>query len=98
MKDFTTVQHIIKAVSANTGISVDDITSNSRKGHIVRAKQMVMWISRYYTSATYHTIAKALHMKTHANVIIGVRAMDDFCWVDKAYGMQLHDFAKSITK
>jgi chromosomal replication initiation ATPase DnaA len=96
MKDSTLVKQVISAVSANTGISTEAILSGRRQAHIVKAKQMVMWICQYYTRATTTTIARELQLKNHATVLWGTKQIDNIIYFDKAFGLQMHEFAKSI--
>lgn len=96
MKDSMLVKQVISAVSANTGISTEAILSGRRQAHIVKAKQMVMWICQYYTRATTTTIARELQLKNHATVLWGTKQIDNIIYFDKAFGLQMHEFAKSI--
>ncbi len=98
MKDSMLVKQVIAAVSANTGISTEDILSGRRKGHIIKAKQMVMWVCQYYTRATTSTIAKELNLKNHATVLWGTKQIDNIIYFDKAFGIQMHEFAKNALK
>jgi chromosomal replication initiation ATPase DnaA len=98
MKDVTMVQQVIKEVSMNTGISIEDIISGRRQAHIVKAKQMVMWVCQYYTRATTTTIARELNLKNHATVLWGTKQIDNIMYFDKAFGLQMHEFAKNAVK
>jgi chromosomal replication initiation ATPase DnaA len=98
MKDVTLVQQVIREVSNNTGISIEDITGGRRHGNIVRAKQMVMWVCQYYTRATTTTIAQELKLRNHATVLWGTKQIDNIIYFDKAFGLQMHEFAKNAVK
>lgn len=98
MKDLMTVKKVITAVSVNTGISIEEILSGRRQGHIVKAKQMVMWVCQYYTRATTTNIARELNLKNHATVLWGTKQIDNIIYFDKAFGLQMHEFAKNTVK
>lgn len=96
MQSTTKIYQIVEAVSVFTNVSVSDILSNSREGRIVKARHIIMWISRYYTKTSLQTIASVLNCKRHATVIHGAKQIDDYFYTDKAFGAELKQFAQQF--
>ena len=68
-----TVARIVREVSEATGIAPKDIYGPSRKRHIVRARQLVMYAARNNTDMSMQQIGDALR-RDHSTVFYGIRA------------------------
>ena len=66
---------IVDEVSGTTGISIIDIIGNSRERHIVRARQLVMFIARR-EGMTLTSIGSYLR-RDHTTVIHGIRTEEN---------------------
>jgi hypothetical protein len=60
---------ILSEVSADTGISISNIISKSRKPEIVKARALLSYMCRYKLSMTYNYIASKLNIISHASVM-----------------------------
>jgi len=72
------IEAIIATVSQEIGVSVSDILSRSRKAHIVNARQISMWVSRWNTQTPLQVIARLHGCTNHANVIHACNQVDSF--------------------
>ena len=63
------INQILQIVSKNTGFSVSEIRSSSRKAPLVQARQLSMDICRWNTKSTLLQIAIAHGRDNHATVI-----------------------------
>jgi chromosomal replication initiation ATPase DnaA len=64
-----TVQQIQQIVSNVTKISIEDITSQTRKANIVQSRHLSMHFSRWYTNLPMKKIAKLHGKDNHATII-----------------------------
>ena len=64
-----TVQQIQQIVSSITNISIEDITSQTRKANIVQARHLSMHFSRWNTELPMKKIAKLHGKDNHATII-----------------------------
>lgn len=96
MKDISKIEKIVKAVSARTQVSVSDILSQSRESRIIKARHLSMWICRFYTKASLQTIANVHNCKRHATVINAAKQIDNQCYTDKSFKIEIHEFANKF--
>lgn len=67
------VARIMREVFEATGITAEEIRSQSRERHIVRARQLVMYAAHKTTAMSLHQIGKAVR-RDHSTVMHGIRA------------------------
>ena len=70
------IQRIQNLVSRRTGIPVESITSSTRKGEIVRARHISMYLCRWFTKSNLLDFAKAHGRDYHATVIHASKNID----------------------
>ena len=76
-----TINDIQKIVSEYYDISMKDLSSNRRLKNIVKARQICMYLSRQFTSASLIEIARVFNKKDHTTVLhainIATKWMED---------------------
>lgn len=70
------VEEILRAVSAITGKSTDDIRSNRRTVDVVIPRQLVMALARRLTLRSLPVIGNVLGGRDHTTVLHGARKLD----------------------
>lgn len=68
---------IINLVAEHFGVNAEDITSKKRNSEFVEARQVVMYLCRAATDASYQNIGKILGKKDHTTIIHGVNKITD---------------------
>jgi chromosomal replication initiator protein len=71
-----TIEEILQAVSAYTGIKVVDMKGARRTQDIVRARHMAWWLCRDMTERSYPQIAQKFGGRDHTTCIAGKRRID----------------------
>jgi len=97
MKGIKEIDNIIRAVSIRTKVSMSDILSQSRESRIIKAKHLSMWICRFYTKASLQTIATVHSCKRHATVINASKQIDNLCFTNKTFKLELREFCKQFS-
>lgn len=77
------IEQIIKIVAEETGISANDIISQSRRQDRVLARHLSMWACRWYSGASLQKIASAHNRVQHGSVIHASTAIEDAIKFDK---------------
>jgi len=68
---------IIDVVAEHFNISKEDITSRKRNSEYVIPRQIIMYLCRHMTDATFQMIAAYLGKKDHTTIIHGVEKIED---------------------
>lgn len=73
------LNRILRAVSRASGIPIEEITSDSRKSHLVAARTVYYQIARtQQTTCSLERIALGAGKKDHTTVIHGLKKHDAF--------------------
>lgn len=72
-----TPENIINVVCDHYSISIEDIKSSKRNKELVHPRQMIMYLCRSMTNATYKEIASILGGRDHTTIIYGERSISD---------------------
>lgn len=67
-QDFT-IEDIIKAVAAKTGVKISDIKSSKKNKNIVIARQIAMYLARKLTNASFPDIGEHIGGRDHSTII-----------------------------
>jgi hypothetical protein len=67
------MRRLTALVSYTTGIPVADIQGISRRGPVSKARQILFWIAKTYTSYSFPEIGRRSGGRDHSTVIHGVR-------------------------
>lgn len=79
-----TVQNIINVVCDHYSISIEDIKSSKRNKELVHPRQIIMYLCRSMTDATYKEIASELGGRDHSTVMYGEKSIVDMMKKDEA--------------
>lgn len=70
-----TVQHIQQVVCSSFQISMEDLTSSSRRQELAMARKIAMYLCRQYTTESLNSIGKSFR-RTHSSVLYAVNGMN----------------------
>ena len=79
-----TPENIIDVVCDHYNVSKEDIRSSKRNKEIVNPRQMIMYLCRSMTNATYKEIASLLGGRDHSTIMYGERAITDLIEKDES--------------
>ena len=79
-----TVQNIINVVCDHYSISIEDIKSSKRNKELVHPRQIIMYLCRSMTDATYKEIASELGGRDHSTIMYGEKSIVDMMKKDEA--------------
>jgi DnaA-like protein len=72
-------------VSRYTGVPVFDLESNRKPKHIVRARQIAMYLMRYHTPHSFARIGRLFGDRDHSTVLNAVWRVDLLCHEDPLF-------------
>ena len=67
---------LVLLVADVTGVAGIDIRSQRRSEQTVKARQIVMWLARWFTSRSLPSIGRRMGGRDHSTVLHGVRKVD----------------------
>ncbi len=79
-----TPENIIDVVCDHYSVSIEDIKSSKRNKELVHPRQMIMYLCRSMTNATYKEIASYLGGRDHSTIMYGERSITDLIEKDEA--------------
>ena len=72
-------------------ISLEDLKGDSRKGHLVEARQIIFYIFRKHFKYSFSEIGEMFN-RTHATVLSGVNKISDYIEYDKDLKYRVNKF------
>lgn len=96
-KDDITIDDIVKAVSIKTGVKISDIKSPKKNKNIVLSRQIVMYLARKLTDASFPDIGEKIGGRDHSTVIYANNKMKRILETDvkiKDLVEEIEDFLK----
>ena len=88
---------IIDVVAEHFNISKEDITSRKRNSEYVIPRQIIMYLCRHMTEATYQMIAAHLGKKDHTTVIHGVEKIEEKIQTDEDLRNKIENIQKKLS-
>ncbi|MDE7202518.1 MAG: chromosomal replication initiator protein DnaA [Lachnospiraceae bacterium] len=88
---------IIDVVAEHFNISKEDITSKKRNSEYVIPRQIIMYLCRHMTEATYQMIAAYLGKKDHTTVIHGVEKIEEKIRTDEDLKNKIETIRKKLS-
>ncbi len=88
---------IIDVVAEHFNISKEDITSKKRNSEYVVPRQIIMYLCRQMTEATFQMIAAYLGKKDHTTVIHGVEKIEEKIQTDEDLRNKIETIQKKLT-
>lgn len=90
------VEYIINMVCEYFSISPEQMALNTRKHQVVQARQIAMYLSKKYSSASLNSIGQQCGKKDHATVYHACKTVSDRLETDKQFKMMLADIEKKM--
>ncbi|MBO4905278.1 MAG: chromosomal replication initiator protein DnaA, partial [Lachnospiraceae bacterium] len=79
-----TPENIINVVSDHYSVSIDQIKSSKRTQDVSHPRQIIMYLCRSMTNATYKEIASLLGGRDHSTIMYGERSISDMMEKDES--------------
>ena len=79
-----TPENIINVVCDHYNVSIEDIKSSKRNKELVHPRQIIMYLCRSMTNATYKEIAFILGGRDHSTIMYGERSIADLIEKDES--------------
>jgi chromosomal replication initiator protein len=92
-----TIEYIQKVVCDYFNISVEKMLSKTRKGEIVVARHISMYLARKLTKNPLVTIGAKCGNKDHATVLHACKSISNSCDTNKAFRHDVEEIEKRIT-
>jgi chromosomal replication initiator protein len=92
------IEYIQKVVCDYFNIPIDTMLSKTRKGDVVAARHISMFLSRKHTQSSLATIGSKCGNKDHATVLHACRSVQNSCETDKKFRANLEAIEKKITE
>ena len=77
-------ENIMSVVCDHFNVSIDDIKSSKRNKELVYPRQVIMYLCRSMTGATYKEIASLLGGRDHSTIMYGERSISDMMEKDES--------------
>jgi chromosomal replication initiator protein len=91
-----TVEKIRDAVCEYFSLSVDAISTKSRKREVVQARQIAMYLSKQLTKNSLASIGLAIGQRDHATVLHACKIVNDLMDIDKGYRMSIQEIEEKL--
>ena len=91
------VEYIINVVCGYFNISIEQLALKTRKHQIVEARQIAMYLSKKYSSASLTAIGQQCGKKDHATVHHACKTVSDRLETDRQFKTMLAEIEKKIT-
>ncbi len=88
---------IINIVAEYFNLKPEDITSKKRNSEFVEARQVVMYLCRDMTDASFQSIGKLLGKKDHSTIIHGVDKITEKIQSNEDYKNKIENIKKKIS-
>ena len=79
-----TPENILNVVCDHYNVSIEDIKSSKRNKELVHPRQVIMYLCRSMTNATYKEIASLLGGRDHSTIMYGERSISDMMEKDES--------------
>ncbi|MCH3924334.1 MAG: chromosomal replication initiator protein DnaA [Bacteroidales bacterium] len=91
-----TIEYIQKIVCDYFDITMEKMLSNTRKGDIVAARHISMYLARKLTKASLVTIGMKCGNKDHATVLHACKSISNSCETNKSFRIDVEEIEKRI--
>ncbi len=97
-KKVNTVEKIRDTVCEYFSLSVDAISTKSRKREVVQARQIAMYLSKQLTKNSLASIGNAIGQRDHATVLHACKIVTDLMDCDKNFRISLREIEEKLKK
>lgn len=91
-----TVETIRDIVCDYFALSVEAISTKSRKREVVQARQIAMYLSKQYTKNSLASIGDAIGKRDHATVLHACKIVNDLMETDKNFRLSVQEIEQRI--
>jgi len=92
----TTVEQIRDLVCEHFSLSVDAISTRSRKREVVQARQIAMYLSKHHTKNSLSSIGDLIGQRDHATVLHACKIVTDLMEIDKSFRMSVKEIEQKL--
>jgi chromosomal replication initiator protein len=97
-KKINTVEKIRDVVCEYFSLSVDAISTKSRKREVVQARQIAMYLSKQLTKNSLSSIGNTIGQRDHATVLHACKIVNDLMDIDKGFRSSVHEIEAKLKK
>jgi len=97
-KKVNTVEKIRDVVCEYFSLSVDSISTKSRKREVVQARQIAMYLSKQLTKNSLSSIGNAIGQRDHATVLHACKIVNDLMDSDKSFRSSVREIEEKLKK
>jgi chromosomal replication initiator protein len=91
------IDYIQKVVSSYFEIDVPTLQSNTRKRHVVQARQLAMYFSKKMTKSSLASIGSQIGRRDHATVLHACKTVDNLSETDKQFKRYVEEITKKLS-
>ncbi len=91
------IDYIQKVVSNYFEIDVPTLQSNTRKRHVVQARQLAMYFSKKMTKSSLASIGSQIGKRDHATVLHACKTVDNLSETDKQFKRYVEEITKKLS-
>jgi chromosomal replication initiator protein len=91
-----TVEKIRDIVCAHFSLSVDAISTKSRKREVVQARQIAMYLSKQMTKNSLSSIGSLIGQRDHATVLHACKIVSDLMEIDKNFRISVREIEEKL--
>ena len=95
-KKVNTVEKIRDVVCEYFSLSVDAISTKSRKREVVQARQIAMYLSKQLTKSSLSTIGNTIGQRDHATVLHACKIVNDLMDCDKHFRSSVREIEEKL--
>ncbi len=92
----TTVEQIRDLVCDHFSLSVDAISTRSRKREVVQARQIAMYLSKHHTKNSLSSIGDLIGQRDHATVLHACKIVTDLMEIDKSFRLSVKEIEEKL--
>jgi len=97
-KKVNTVEKIRDVVCDYFSLSIDAISTKSRKREVVQARQIAMYLSKQLTKSSLSTIGTTIGQRDHATVLHACKIVNDLMDCDKNFRTSVKEIEERLKK
>ena len=95
-KKVNTVEKIRDAVCEYFSLSIDAISTKSRKREVVQARQIAMYLSKQLTKSSLASIGNTIGQRDHATVLHACKIVNDLMDCDKNFRSSVREIEEKL--
>jgi chromosomal replication initiator protein len=97
-KRVNTVEKIRDVVCEYFSLSIDAISTKSRKREVVQARQIAMYLSKQLTKSSLASIGNTIGQRDHATVLHACKIVNDLMDCDKNFRLSVREIEEKLKK